>query len=325
MAKQDRTERQLARLRSLRGNLRGPEAVAELKLALADGSSAVVAAAAKLAADEALVDVGPDLAAAFERLLEEGPTADKGCNAKIELVRALMRLGAPADGVFLRAVRHVQLEKGFGGPVDAAAELRAVAAVALAESLHPRALEVAAELLADPESEARIGAVRALVAISSQASALLLRYKALIGDGERSVFSECLGGMLAISGENLSFVARFLDDPREDVASLAALEIGHSRREEALAELRDAFGRRLSQEFRKSVLVAASMLRSDESFEFLRSVIAETVPEMALEALASAAAYVVDDRSRALVEEAVRDNGSRQVRDAFSALYGGRR
>jgi hypothetical protein len=324
LAKRNRVEETLHQLSLLGREARSEQARRELEAALADRSNLVVARAAKIVADAGLHALTPRLEEAFARLMPGAAATDKTCAAKIEIVRALMKLGVPADDTYLQAVRHRQPEKAYGEPVDTAAELRAQAAVAMAETASPLALEVAAELLADNEVPARVGAVRALVASSSQASALLLRYKALAGDPESEVLSECFSGLLAISRDTLPFVARFLNDPREDVASLAALAIGQSRLAGSSELLKQAFASRPGLEFRKAVLLGVSMARGDDSFEFLLSVIRDSAPLLAVEALTSAVAYVIDQRTEGAVEEAVRDNGSRSVRDAFMALYGGR-
>lgn len=320
MPKRNRVDEAIDRLGKLRYEAHSAEAQEQLRAGLRDASNFVVAKAARVIGEAGVRDLVPELEAAFDRLVEAGASADKTCQGKTSIVRALMQLGAQSDDVYLKALRIFQPEKGFGPPVDTAAEMRAAAAVAMAETMSPHALEAAVDLLADPETQARIGAIRALVANSSQASALLLRFKARLGDTESEVMSECLSALLDMSRDSLPFVAGFLHDEREEMASIAALAIGQSHAPGALAALQEAYAERLSLEFRKTVVVAASMLRSDESFEFLLSIIRESAPTLAAEALTSVVAYVVDQRTQSAVEQAVRDNGSRQVRDAFTAL-----
>ena len=97
-------------------------------------------------------------------------------------------------------MRHVQMEPGWGGSSDTAVELRAVCAMGLASTTYPNKLRELVNLLVDREWQARAGAVRAIAAVGSDAAALLLRFKALSGDKEPEVLSECFSGLLAIEG-----------------------------------------------------------------------------------------------------------------------------
>jgi hypothetical protein len=107
-----------------------------------------VAKAAALAAAHDLLDLREDLARALARLLELSFKADPGSAAKSALAEALDRLAHPDHELFLRASRHVQWEPVWGGRVDAAADLRAVARDDV--SLRAR-VEAALEHRDDPE------------------------------------------------------------------------------------------------------------------------------------------------------------------------------
>jgi len=59
---------------------------------------------------------------------------DKRCAAKIEILKALCKLQYPSPSLFRRAMRHIQMEPSWGGPVDTAAEVRALGAMGLAQT-----------------------------------------------------------------------------------------------------------------------------------------------------------------------------------------------
>ena len=67
----------------------------------------------------------------------------------------------------------------------------------------------------------------------------LLRPKALVGDAEPPVVSECLGALLRLSASSVDFVAGFLRARGPDVADSAALALGESRLAAAFAPLVD--------------------------------------------------------------------------------------
>ena len=92
----------------------------------------------------------------------------------------------------------------------------------LAQTHHPDAPYEIVKLLADPEPGARAGAARAIGTLPGEAAALLLRFKALIGDRESDVLAECFASLLIVDPErSLGFVADFADGD-EELAEAAA-------------------------------------------------------------------------------------------------------
>src|SRR5438093_736437 len=62
----------------------------------------------------------------------------------------------------------------------------------------------------------------------------LLRYKALVGDADPQVLTECFAALLALApSDSLAFVAPFLRHGDEAVSESAALALGQSRLEGA--------------------------------------------------------------------------------------------
>src|SRR4051812_29643829 len=95
----------LASLRELRGQALTPEQKVELRKRVGDRSNLVVAAAAAIAGENALVELAKDLEAAFDRFLVDPLKHDKLCRAKTAIVRALDRMEHRDTEVFWRAAR----------------------------------------------------------------------------------------------------------------------------------------------------------------------------------------------------------------------------
>jgi HEAT repeat protein len=293
-----------------------------LRAGLAARSSHVVARAAQVIGELALRPLAADVATAFDRFLVDPVKTDPGCRAKIEIARALHDLGDDPRGVFLRGIRHVQLEPVYGGREDSAPELRALCAVGLVRIGHPSAVLEAAELLADRAPAARIGAARALAYSGDAASEPLLRLKALVGDDDPAVLSECLDALLALApGRGLPFVARFLDAADPAVQEAAALALGGSRRREALPLLRGWWERSVPVDLRRTGLLAIAMLRHDEALDLLVGLVGTATGPDARDAIAALATFRHDDALRARVAAAIAARTDVDLRAAFDRAF----
>src|ERR687893_710751 len=131
MAGRESLDDKLAALRALRGQTLTDEQKAGLRKRIGDRANLVVAAAAAIAGENALVELAKDLEAGFDRFLVNPLKDDKLCRAKVAIVQALDRMEHREPDVFLKAARHVQLEPVWGGTEDSAPSLRAAALVAL--------------------------------------------------------------------------------------------------------------------------------------------------------------------------------------------------
>ena len=253
-------EDRLAALGELRMDPASARARQELSKALTARISLLAAKAARIAGESGLADLTPQLVDPFQRFLVHPETTDKGCAAKTEIARALQRLECPSPELFLRGIRHVQMEPTWTGPVDTAAELRGVCALGLAQTGYRDAGLELARLLADRERQARIGAVRAIAWWVRPEGLLLLRFKALSGDAEPEVIGECLSALLRMEPEgSLPFVAEFLEHADPAVAEGAALALGESRQEAAFEILKG----KLRSPLRQVALMAIGMMRRD--------------------------------------------------------------
>jgi HEAT repeat protein len=257
--------------------------------ALRSKSNVVAAKAARIAGEARATELIADLAIAFDRFLERGAAADKGCSATLAIVRALVALDHDNADLFRRGMKHVQMEATWGRSEDTAAALRAASAMGLANSRDARKLRDLAHLLADPEWPARAGAVRAIATVGSESASLLLRFKALTGDSEPEVVSDCLAALLDIEGsEALPLAASLADSGRADVQQAAVLALGASRRDDAIEWLIERFGATASREMRSSILLSLAGSRTEPALDFLVELIRngpEATARMASEAL----------------------------------------
>lgn len=306
MAKIDPIERSLDRLGELR-HTDAPEAVVEeVRAFLRNRSNLVVAKAAKVARELQIKPLIPDMVAAFDKLMTDGPRLDKRCAAITEIVSALYELNYEEPAPYLAGLKHVQMEASFGPPVDEAAKLRAVSAQGLVRTRHPDALSDVTHLLVDPEPAARIGAVRALAVNGGEAGILLLKLKVLTGDDEPAVLGECFSALLEASpAKSVPFVAKYIDSDDGDIAQAAMLALGESRLPAAFEVLREKWARTIAMPVRRVLLSAMAASKLDDAIAFLVSLIqTESVPTAAatLEALSI---YSRNERVKQSVSNAV--------------------
>jgi hypothetical protein len=317
-----RLEDRLADLAALRREPITDATLAALRGALGEKTSHVVAKAAQVTGELGLAVLSDDLAAAFPRFLVAPARSDPGCRAKTEIARALCELGVDPADVLLRGVRHRQLEPVFGGREDTAAELRSLCALGLVRTGHRDAMVALADLLADPEPGARIGAARAIACMGDPAGEALLRLRALAGDADAGVLSECLGALLALAPvRGLEFASRFLERDDAVVQEAAALALGGSRLPGALPILRAWWERTADGELRRTALLAIAMLRHDDAIAALLAVVGDAPGPDARQALAALGTYRHDDGLRARVDRAVTERHDVDLRAAFAEAF----
>jgi hypothetical protein len=291
MTSKKKVEDEVRALAALRDAPLDEGAHALLARALGSRSSAVVAAAAGVLAASPAPQHAPALEQAFERFMQKPLDTDKGCLAKTAIARALFATERDHDALFLRAVRHVQLEPVWGGRQDTAPELRGVAAAALVQSDYTDVMSVLARLLADPEPMARVGAAQALGTTRHSDAALpLLRFKVLCGDPDPRVLAACLTSLLSSARErSLPFAAELLEATDPALRETAAIALGESRLPAAFAPLRAAAERAALPEERRPALLGLSLLRSEEAHAYLLQRIEddpEPIARLSIEALA---------------------------------------
>ncbi len=315
-------EDRLARLAELRREHDAEAARPELAHSLRDKSPYLVEKAAKLAAELGLDDLGRDLADAFDRFMVDPVATDKGCVAKTAIARALVALEALEDDVYLAGVRHRQPEPAYGGSVDTAAMLRAASAEGLLVCGHPDLGLLMTDLLVDPETPARIAAVRVLAASGRPEGEPLLRLKARLGDAEPEVTSEALTGLLAMAPErSLPFVTRFLEDDDPAIVEAAALALGESRLEEAMPALTARYESCFEERLQQTLLVAISMLRREPGLDYLLSMVREAAPDRARRGLVALAIHRGDETLNERIRGTVSQRGHRGLREVFKREF----
>lgn len=246
---------------------------AELEKALSSKWNLVIAKAARMAAESPSPLAAGALAKALQRLLARGAELDKGCTAMVAIARALVALECDDPELFRRGMRHVQMEPVWGGSEDTAAELRSTCCLGLANTHDPNRLRDLVPLLADAAWPARAGAARAIAVVGSEAAALLLRLKAILGD-QPEVLSECLNGLILIErAEALPLVMSIANSRDVETSETALLALGTCRRPDALELLLKAYESARDPERAGCILLALSSSRLDEAFEFLLDVV----------------------------------------------------
>ena len=256
------------RLSAIRNNPEDPAAVADLARALDSPSNFVVAKAALIIENRQELDLRGKLVSAFTRIFENPHKLDPTCDALTAIVKALHTLDCEDPAPFFRGIRHVQMEGSFGPPVDAAVELRACSAIALARHTDPKVIGELTQRLADKEPGARLGAATALGCCGSPAAYPLLHFKTLIGDAEPDVITECYASMLVLDPRQAVQCLRGALDGG-DYAESAALALGPSRHPEAFAILKERYESLATGPVKQTILLAISLCRTEEAAAYI--------------------------------------------------------
>jgi hypothetical protein len=320
--KRDPIEQALNRLAALK-SVSGDDAfLAELRAFIANRSNLVIAKAAKLAGQRRLADLLPDLIAAFRKLITDAPRLDQRCAALTEIVAALYEMDYREPDVYRRGLSHVQMEGSYGGPTDAAAQLRGLCALGLVRTNDRDALADVVALLVDPEPPARIGAVRALATNGGEAGALALRLKALTGDSEPEVLAECFSGLLAAPSQSaINFVARYVDAEESAIAEAAILALGASRAPQAVEVLEDKWHRTRHGPLKKVLLLALSTSRNEDALQFLLGLLESEPPASAAEVLSALATQRPSESIRSAILSAVQRRSDHALAAAYQSAF----
>jgi HEAT repeat protein len=287
--------------------LRTAEGQKQMAKALASKSNLVAGKAARISGDAQWAEMTDELVKAFDRFLKRGAEIDKGCVALNAIARALYALDYDGVELYLSGMRHVQMEPGWGGSSDTAAELRSVCAMGLASTTYPHKLRELVNLLVDSEWQARVGAVRAIATIGSDTASLLLRFKALTGDKEPDVLADCFSGLLTVDGaEAVPLVKSFAEGRNQQVREAAILALGASRRSDAIDWLRERFAVVAHLETRQCILLSLATSRTEAAIKFLLGVIREGSAQTSAMAVSAMEVNRADRRIQEEVEKAVR-------------------
>src|SRR4030095_691619 len=313
MSKLTSLEDRLAELSRLAESLESAETRKQLRKHLASKSSPIVARAAQIIARIEDHDFGPELIQAFHRFLIDPTKTDKGCLAKCAVVKALLVADCDDEELFRKGVRHIQLEPTWGGRADTAAQLRALCGLGLVQVGSRAAMDELAALLADEESDARIGAAAALGHCGPTATPLL-RFKLLSGDNEAAVLAECLTSLMKVApSDSFQFVSSFVDLEYPFLYEHAGLTLAESKLPGVFELLKNKWTATFDREFKKSLLLPMAITRSEEAREFLISVIESGELGMATAAIAAMRIFAGDDSLRSRLERAIEGPNQKEL------------
>jgi hypothetical protein len=247
-----------------------------LRKALTDRNNFLVGKAADLVREFCGVQLLPELRNAFDRFFDDPVKTDPQCWAKNALSRALAAGDYQEAEVFLRGMRHIQMEPVWGGASDTAGTLRATCALALVQCRSLTDADLLThliELVGDKEKSVRAEVVRAIEQVGSPSASLLLRLRAVIGADEPEVLGACYSGILRIEGGSaIPWVRRFLATG-DDNAAEAALAIAATHSPEGFDALRESFLKADGPWWRSVLLSAIALTRQDAALEFLLALV----------------------------------------------------
>ena len=319
-------ERKIEALEALRMAPESPARVEQLRKALKERNNYLVAKAAAVTVHLGEAQLIPELVAAFHRFLVDPVKSDPQCWAKNALAKALKDLGHEESEVFLRGITHAQFEPVWGGRQDSAAVLRGTCALALVGCRMDdiQILGHVADLLADPEKPVRIDAARAIAQLGRIEGAPLLRLKALCGDTDVEVIGECFAALLSLdAAAAVSFIARFLQTPDEDIRLEALGALGQSSEPQSLEVLKTFWYEQSASELRPALLMSLAASPLPEAAEFVLSILGEAPPSLAETAIVMLARSrfraEVADRAAAAVN--ARKDG--HLKKVFEAEFSG--
>lgn len=312
-------DEQMAALDALKGRELDAASIALVKKMLAYRSNFLVARAARLAEENCLTYLLPDLLAAYERFFVNAEKSDPQCWAKNALSRALARLECRDKDVFLRGLRHHQMEPVWGGRSDTAGTLRgncALALVACDGLTTQQLLVLLLDPLLDEDKSVRVEAVRALAQLGEPAVPLLRMRARLPGAEPEEMLAACFQALLEIEGEDaVPFVAGFLD-AGDDSAAEAAFALAATHSPDALDALLEQQKRTADPWFIGVLLSAVALTRLPAGIDFLLDAIERETREapLAIEALAR---LEPGEELRARIAEAVQQTGSPRLLKAL--------
>ena len=247
-----------------------------LRKALTHRNNFLVGKAADLVSEFRVAQLLPELRNAFDRFFDDPVKTDPQCWAKNALSRALAARDYQEAEVFLRGMRHIQMEPVWGGASDTAGTLRATCALALVQCrslTDADLLRHLMELIGDKEKSVRAEAVRAIEQVGSPSASLLLRLRAVIGADEPEVLGACYGGILRLEGGSaIPWVRRFLATG-DDNAAEAALAIAATHSPEGFDALRESFSKPADPWWRSVLLSVIALTRQDAALEFLLALV----------------------------------------------------
>jgi len=264
-------DEQIAALDALR-QLAGEDKLEPLRKALGNRNNFLVAKAADLVREFGLTQLTPDILSAFDRFFENPEKTDAQCWAKNALSRVLAAFEHQDQEVFLRGMRHIQLEPVWGGRSDTAGTLRSTCALALVQCRGVSETDLLARLIdlfSDQDKSVRAEVLRAIEQLGSSSATLVLRAKAILGKDEPEVLGLCYSGILTIEGAAaIPWVSQFLGSA-DEMAAEAALSIAGTHSPQGFECLKQHLESASGAWWHSVLLSAIALTRREEAMEFL--------------------------------------------------------
>lgn len=324
MAKRN-VEDELAQLASLRHTESRDSSEAQLSKALRDRVNLIVAKGASVAADLQLPTLIPEMLAAYDRLFQNATKSDPQCWGKTAIAKALKTLGYTQAAPFVRGVSYRQMEPVWGGESDTAATLRGTCTLALVQCTDIPAqqiLTVLVDAAADSAAPVRQDAVQGLEQWGSPEAVLLLRLKARLGDEDAAITGMVFDALLRLEETAaVAFVASFLEDSKEEIQEEAALALGSSKLEGAVAALIARWQARRLQEPFEIWIRALGTSRLPSAFAFLLEIIRSGRPREAAAALAALEPRRESGEAWEKIAAAVSDRGDGELQSVFERQF----
>ena len=237
---------------------------------LNDRSNFVVAAAAKgLGACPHSQAITP-LVRCYWSLAKKGPTKDRTCAARIEIIPALVACEAmEASEVYFHAIKAVQIEPSGMGTEDVAVPLRMEAASALATFRPAGALLAISLLLFDPTAPlARMAAAKALGHLGDPGAVAVLGVRLARPENEDAeVLISCMDALVELDPEAAcELILPYLHktDPYLIAGAATALAtLGPPYQTRVLAILEAAYDQAALPDAQEAIILAIASMRSD--------------------------------------------------------------
>jgi hypothetical protein len=307
-----RFQQKAAELAALSNKPLTEDVLTDIQNALLGHNNYLAAQAAAVIEKRKIEALLPDLLAAYDFFMDDGAKRDRGCLAKTAVIKALVALNSYEEQLFLQGVRYIQMEPVYGGQADTAADLRSQCALGLLQLGYGDMLFELVNLLQDSELQCRMTAVSALVALGSDSSELLLRFKCLAGDLDPKVVDNCFAGLLELNlGRSLSFVAQFLEGEDEVLAESAALAVGETADARAFDLLHAVWQSTVNEKKRTSLMLPIALTRQETAFEFLFETIKSGPESYAKAAVDACRIYDYDETFQQRVQDAVKARESK--------------
>jgi len=318
-------DEQMAALDALKGCELDAGALGLVKKSLANRNNFIVARAARLAEDNGLGDLLPDLLAAYDRFFTNPEKTDPQCWAKNALSRTLARLECRDKDVFLRGLRHHQFEPTWGGQSDSAGTLRANCAHALVACNgldNQELLILFLDPLVDEDKTVRMETVRALAQLG-EIAVPVLRLRAMIRSQpseEPEVLGQCFAALLAIERDAaIPFVSGFLETG-DDPAGEAAFALAETRSPAALSALLHRQKSFADEWFSGVLFSAIALTRLPEAMDFLIGII-EREERDAARAIEALGRIATNEDLRGRLVRAVEATGSPRLLKALRESF----